>query len=47
MGRHRRRIVDYFAAEPVRVSALLRVPLIGLMGFLISLWDVDSWLPGV
>ena len=41
------RIVDYFAAEPVRVSALLRLPLIALMGFLVWLWEVDSWLPGV
>lgn len=47
MGRHLRRIVDYFAAEPVRVSALLRLPLIALMGFLVWLWEVDSWLPGV
>jgi two-component system NarL family sensor kinase len=42
-----RRIVDYFAAEPVRVSALLRLPLIALTGFLVWLWEVDSWLPGV
>jgi two-component system NarL family sensor kinase len=42
-----RRTVDYFAAEPVRVSALLRLPLIALMGFLVWLWEVDSWLPGV
>jgi two-component system NarL family sensor kinase len=47
VGRHFRRIVDYFAAEPVRVSALLRLPLIALMGFLVWLWEVDSWLPGV
>jgi two-component system NarL family sensor kinase len=45
--RRLRRIVDYFAAEPVRVSALLRLPLIALMGFLVWLWEVDSWLPGV
>jgi two-component system NarL family sensor kinase len=45
--RDTRRIVDYFAAEPVRVSALLRLPLIALMGFLVWLWEVDSWLPGV
>jgi two-component system NarL family sensor kinase len=44
---HPRRIVDYFAAEPVRVSALLRLPLIALMGFLVWLWEVDSWLPEV
>ncbi|MDT5106879.1 MAG: two-component system, NarL family, sensor kinase [Mycobacterium sp.] len=47
MVRDTRRIVDYFAAEPVRVSALLRLPLIALMGFLVWLWEVDSWLPGV
>ncbi|WP_319450253.1 MULTISPECIES: sensor histidine kinase [unclassified Mycobacterium] len=41
------RIVDYFASEPVRVSALLRLPLIALMGFLVWLWEVDSWLPEV
>lgn len=41
------RIVDYFAAEPVRVSALLRLPLIVLMGFLVWMWEVDSWLPEV
>ena len=41
------RIADYFAADPVRVSALLRLPLIVLMGFLVWLWEVDSWLPGV
>jgi two-component system NarL family sensor kinase len=42
-----RRIGDYFAAEPVRVSAVLRLPLIALMGFLVWLWEVDSWLPEV
>ena len=41
------RFVDYFTAEPVRVSAVLRLPLIALMGFLVWLWEVDSWLPGV
>lgn len=41
------RIVSYFAAEPVRVSAVLRIPLIALMGFLVWLWEVDSWLPAV
>jgi two-component system, NarL family, sensor kinase len=29
------------------VSALLRLPLIALMGFLVWLWEVDSWLPEV
>jgi two-component system NarL family sensor kinase len=41
------RVVNYLAAEPVRVSALLRLPLIALMGVLVWLWEVDSWLPGV
>jgi hypothetical protein len=36
--------VDYFAAAPARVSALLRLPLIALVGFLVWLWEVDSWL---
>jgi len=47
MVRLSRRLVDYLAAEPVRVSAVLRLPLIALMGFLVWLWEVDSWLPGV
>lgn len=47
MTRLSRRLVDYLAAEPVRVSAVLRLPLIALMGFLVWLWEVDSWLPGV
>ncbi len=47
MDRLPQRIVDYFAAEPVRVSALLRLPLIALMGVLVWLWEVDSWLPEV
>jgi two-component system NarL family sensor kinase len=47
MARLSRRLVDYLAAEPVRVSAVLRLPLIALMGFLVWLWEVDSWLPGV
>ncbi len=40
-------LVDYFAAEPVRVSAVLRLPLIALIGVLVWIWEVDSWLPGV
>lgn len=47
MAHPARRIVEYFAAEPVRVSALLRLPLIALMGFLVWMWEVDSWLPEV
>src|ERR1700755_1818552 len=37
--------LDYFAAEPVRVSALLRLPLIGLIAVLVWIWEVDHWLP--
>jgi two-component system, NarL family, sensor kinase len=39
------RIVDYFATEPVRVSAILRLPLIGLIAILVWIWEVDHWLP--
>ena len=38
-------LVDYFAAEPVRVSAILRLPLIGLIAVLVWIWEVDHWLP--
>jgi two-component system, NarL family, sensor kinase len=31
--------VDYFAAEPVRVSAILRLPLIGLIAVLVWIWE--------
>lgn len=40
-----RRWRDFLAAEPVRVSALLRLPLIALIGVLVWIWDVDHWLP--
>ena len=40
-----RRLVDHLAAEPVRVSALLRLPLIGLIAVLVWIWEVDHWLP--
>ncbi|MEH3139453.1 MAG: ATP-binding protein [Mycobacterium kyogaense] len=36
---------DFLASEPVRVSALLRLPLIALIGVLVWIWDVDHWLP--
>ena len=39
------RLVDYFATEPVRVSAILRLPLIGLIAVLVWIWEVDHWLP--
>ena len=41
------RIVEYFAAGPVRVSAILRLPLIGLIAVLVWIWEVDHWLPGL
>lgn len=37
--------VEFFAAQPVRVSAVLRLPLIGLIMVLVSVWEVDHWLP--
>ena len=39
------RIVDFLAAQPVRVSAVLRIPLIGLIAILVRIWEVDHWLP--
>ncbi|WP_246182910.1 sensor histidine kinase [Mycolicibacterium grossiae] len=43
----RRNLLGYFAADPVRVSAFLRLPLIVLMALVVWVWDVDSWLPEV
>lgn len=40
-------ILGYLAAEPVRVSAVLRLPLICLIAVLVWIWEVDHWLPGV
>ena len=40
-------LLGYFAADPVRVSAFLRLPLIVLMALVVWVWDVDSWLPEV
>jgi len=39
------RLIDFVAAEPVRLSAFLRLPLIGLIVLLVSLWEVEHWLP--
>ena len=36
---------DFLAAEPVRVSAVLRLPLIVLIAVLVWFWEVDHWLP--
>lgn len=41
------RLVEFFAAEPVRVSAVLRLPLIALIAVLVWIWEVDHWLPEV
>jgi two-component system, NarL family, sensor kinase len=41
------RIGEYLAAEPVRISAGLRLPLIALIGVLVWIWEVDHWLPEV
>jgi two-component system NarL family sensor kinase len=41
------RMVDHFTTEPVRVLAILRLPLIALMGVLVMLWEVNHWLPGL
>ena len=46
MGRPVARLVDFIAAEPVRLSAFLRLPLIGLIVLLVSVWEVEHWLPG-
>ncbi len=40
-----RRIGEYLADEPVRISAGLRLPLIALIGVLVWIWEVDHWLP--
>ena len=45
MARPVQQIADYFAAEPVRVSAVLRLPLIGLIAVLVWIWEVNHWLP--
>ena len=45
MARPLHGVIDYFAAEPVRVSAILRLPLIGLIAVLVWIWEVDHWLP--
>ncbi|WNG93029.1 sensor histidine kinase [Mycobacterium sp. ITM-2016-00318] len=47
MDRSVRRLVDDLATEPVRVSAILRLPLIALIAILVWIWEVDHWLPGL
>jgi two-component system, NarL family, sensor kinase len=36
---------DFLVSEPVRVSALLRLPLIALIAVLVWIWEVEHWLP--
>lgn len=42
-----RRAVDYLTSEPVRVAAVLRLPLIVLIALLVYIEGVDHWLPAV
>ena len=46
-GRRLSRLRDFLAAEPVRVSAILRLPLIALITLLVWIYDIDHWLPGL
>jgi two-component system, NarL family, sensor kinase len=41
------RLVDFLTAEPVRVAALLRPPMIGLIVMLVDVGAVEHWLPAV
>ncbi|MGV0788025.1 sensor histidine kinase [Mycolicibacterium sp. XJ2] len=41
------RIARFLTAEPVRVSAVLRLPLLALIAVLVGIWEVDHWLPGL
>ena len=41
------RVVDYFATEPVRVAACLRLPMIGLIALLVYEGHIRHWLPEV
>lgn len=45
MGNPVHSLIDHFATEPVRVSAILRLPLICLIAVLVWIWEVDHWLP--
>ncbi len=45
MGRSLDRTVDFFAAEPARASAFLRLPMIALIVVLVYVGRVDHWLP--
>ncbi|MDY6998868.1 MAG: sensor histidine kinase [Actinomycetota bacterium] len=41
------RLLDVLTAEPVRVSAVLRLPLIALIAALVRIFEVEHWLPGL
>ncbi|MGB8501555.1 MAG: ATP-binding protein [Mycobacterium sp.] len=47
MVRPLNRVVDYFATEPVRVAACLRLPMIGLIALLVYEGHIRHWLPEV
>lgn len=42
-----RELPDYLTSEPVRVAALLRPPMIGLIVMIVDVGDVYHWLPAV
>ncbi|MCV7191974.1 sensor histidine kinase [Mycolicibacterium brumae] len=42
-----RRLNDFLTAEPVRVAAVLRPPMVALIVMIVDVGDVDHWLPGV
>jgi two-component system, NarL family, sensor kinase len=41
------RAAAFFSTEPVRITAVLRLPLIALIALLVWMWEVDHWLPHV
>lgn len=41
------RLTRFLTAEPVRVTAIMRLPLIALIALLVWIWEVDHWLPQV
>ena len=47
MPRPTNHTLDYLTTEPVRVAAVLRLPLIVLIALLVYIQDVEHWLPGV
>ena len=47
MPRPTNHTLDYLITVPVRVAAVLRLPLIVLIALLVYIQDVEHWLPGV